>query len=504
MIKRLFKHSVWLGLVGATLVLTLLIHSPAMPRARYAYAKDVAPTAPATPLHYTDLKFPPLPEIQIPKYVRYQLENGLVVYLMQDRQLPLVRGTALFRTGSRLEPANKVGLADITGTTMRTGGTLTHSADELNKLLEQRAAAIETSMGTSSGSASFDTLSKDTETVFQLFADVIQNPAFAVDKIDLAKNQLKGAIARRNDDPDDIAGREFSKLIYGATSPYARTVEYSTLNAISRDDILNFHQTYIRPDTTILGIVGDFDLEPMKALVSQYFGNWQVNTPKPNLPVPTANQKQTEAAFLVDQPQLTQSNILLGHLGGKFNSPDYPALSVMNGVLNGFGGRLFNNIRSKQGLAYSVYGSWNAGYDYPGLFIAGGQTRTDTTIPFIQSLLKEIERIRTSSVTPEELAYAKESILNSFVFKFENPSQTLTRLMTYEYYDYPPSFIFDYQKQVKATTAADVQRVANQYLQPDKILTLVVGNGKVIQPNLKDLGEKVQVIDITIPDPSKS
>jgi zinc protease len=359
-------------------------------------------------------------------------------------------------------------------------------------------------MGTSSGSASFDTLSKDTETVFQLFADVIQNPAFTVDKIDLAKNQLKGAIARRNDDPDDIAGREFSKLIYGATSPYARTVEYSTLNAISRDDILNFHQTYIRPDTTILGIVGDFDLEPMKALVSQYFGTWQVNTPKPDLPVPTANQKQTEAAFLVDQPQLTQSNILLGQLGGKFNSPDYPALSVMNGVLNGFGGRLFNNIRSKQGLAYSVYGSWNAGYDYPGLFIAGGQTRTDTTIPFIQSLLKEIERIRTSSVTPEELAYAKESILNSFVFKFENPSQTLTRLMTYEYYDYPPSFIFDYQKQVKATTAADVQRVANQYLQPDKILTLVVGNGKVIQPNLKDLGEKVQVIDITIPDPSKS
>jgi zinc protease len=397
-----------------------------------------------------------------------------------------------------------VGLADITGTTMRTGGTLAHSADELNKLLEQRAAAIETSMGTSSGSASFDTLSKDTETVFQLFADVIQNPAFTVDKIDLAKNQLKGAIARRNDDPDDIASREFSKLIYGATSPYARTIEYSTLNAISRDDIVNFHQTYIRPDTAILGIVGDFDLEPMKALVSQYFGTWQVNTPKPDLPVPTANQKQTEAAFLVDQPQLTQSNILLGQLGGKFNSPDYPALSVMNGVLNGFGGRLFNNIRSKQGLAYSVYGSWNAGYDYPGLFIAGGQTRTDTTIPFVQSLLKEIERIRTTSVTPEELAYAKESILNSFVFKFENPSQTLTRLMTYEYYDYPPSFIFDYQKQIKATTAADVQRVANQYLQPDKILTLIVGNGKVLQPNLKDLGEKVQTIDITIPDPPKS
>jgi zinc protease len=423
---------------------------------------------------------------------------------MEDRQLPLVRGTALFRTGSRLEPANKVGLADITGTTLRTGGTLTHSADELNRLLEQRAAAIETSIGAASGSASFDTLSKDTEIVLQLFADVIQNPAFAPDKIDLAKTQLKGAIARRNDDPDDIASREFSKLIYGQNSPYARTVEYSTLQAISRDDVVNFHQTYIRPDQAILGIVGDFDTEQMKALVKEYFGNWQVNSPKPNLPVPLAKQQKIEEAFLVDQPQLTQSNILLGHLGGELNSPDYPALSVMNGVLNGFGGRLFNDIRSKQGLAYSVYGSWNAAYDYPGLFIAGGQTRTDTTIPFIQSLLKEIERIRTTSISPEELAYAKESILNSFVFKFENPSQTLTRLMTYEYYDYPKDFIFEYQNKVKATTAADVQRVAQKYLQPDKLLTLIVGNGKVIQPNLKNLGKKVQIIDVTIPDPPKS
>lgn len=465
-----------------------------------AIAKDVSPS----PQHYTELQYPPLPELKIPAYDRFVLDNGLVVFLMQDHELPLVKGTALFRAGSRWEPGNKAGLAEMTGNTMRTGGTQAHSADELNKILEQRAAAIETAIGNSSGSASFDVLTKDLETVFSLFAEVIQTPIFAPDKIDLTRTQMTGGIARRNDDPDDIASREFGKLIYGETSPYARSVEYKTLAAISREDVVNFHQTYIRPETTILGIVGDFDTQQMKALIQEKFGSWQATTPKPNLTVPIANQKTTDGVFVADQPDLTQSNILLGQIGGELRDPNYPALSVMNGVLSGFGGRLFNNIRSKQGLAYSVFGSWNAAYDYPGIFVAGGQTRTDATVPFVQSLQQEIERIRTSPVTEEELAYAKESILNSFVFKFENPSQTLTRLMTYEYYDYPKDFIFEYQKNVKATAIADIQRVAQKYLKPDQMVIMVVGNGKQIEPTLKALKETVKTIDVTIPTPPKS
>lgn len=486
----------WLGLVVMTLVLTLFIHGTAI-------AKDNPPPT-NTPRHYTDLQFPPLPEVKLPPYERYELKNGIVVYLMEDHQLPLVKGTALFRTGSRWEPSNQVGLADITGTVWRLGGTQAHPADKLNQLLEQRAAAIETSIGVSSGSASFDVLGKDVATVFPLFAEVVESPAFAADQVELAKTQARGAIARRNDDPDDIASREFGKLIYGAESPYARIAEYSTLENIRQESIRQFYQTYIRPQGTILGIVGDFEPQQMKAWIEQYFGDWQVKTPAPNLKVPSATQQNQDEVFLVDQTQLTQSNILLGQLGGKISSPDYPALTVMNGVLNGFGGRLFNNIRSKQGLAYSVYGVWNAAYDYPGIFVAGGQTRTDATVPFIQSLFKEVERIRTTPISPEELAYAKESILNSFVFRFENPSQTLTRLMTYEYYGYPKDFIFDYQRKVKATTIADVQRVAEKYLQPDKMVTLVVGNGQPIQPTLKALNENIQTIDVTIPNPKKS
>jgi zinc protease len=158
-----------------------------------------------TARHYTELEFEPLGEIQFPDYERYELKNGLVVYLMEDHELPLVSGSATFRTGSRFEPANQVGLASITGEAMRLGGTATVAPDQLNQALEQRAAAIETGIDTNAGSASFSVLTEDLEAVFTLFADVIQRPAFASDKVDFLKNQYAGGIARRNDDPGGMS-----------------------------------------------------------------------------------------------------------------------------------------------------------------------------------------------------------------------------------------------------------------------------------------------------------
>ncbi len=449
--------------------------------------------------HYTELTFAPLPEPKLPKYERYVLNNGMVVYLMEDHELPLVKGTALIRTGGRWEPADKVGLAKLTGEVMRSGGTAKHTADELNQMLEQRAASVEISINEVAGNASFDALKEDVETVLQLFAEVLQEPVFAADKLELAKTQERGRIARRNDDPEEIAQREFKKLIYGQDSPYARTTEYATLNNISREDLLKFKEQFFHPNNMILGIVGDFDPKKMKELIQARFGDWK---PKPNFikPQPPKVAPVTSSGvFAVNQPQLTQSNILIGHLGGQFNSPDYPALDVLNGVLNGFGGRLFNEVRSRQGLAYSVYGYWSPRYDYPGMFIAGGQTRSDATVQFVKALQAEIKRLQTQPISSQELAFAKESTLNSFVFNFEDPAQILLRLMRYEYYGYPQDFLFRYQKAVAATTAADVQRVARKYLHPENLTILVVGNQAAINPPLTQLATRVIPIDITIP-----
>jgi zinc protease len=451
--------------------------------------------------HYTDLKFPPLTDVKLPKYERYVLKNGMVVYLMEDHQLPLVSGSVIIRTGDRFESGTQVGLASLVGTVMRTGGTKKHSADQLNQMLEQRAAAVETGIDDSAGSASFSTLREDLDTVFGLFAEVIREPIFAQDKLDLAKTQEKGQIARRNDSPDGIAGREFKKLIYGQDSPYARTTEYATLDNISRPDLIKFYQQYYHPTNMILGIVGDFEPQKIKSLIQANLGNWEADTQaatkSPTLP--KVSQAKSGGVFFINQPQLTQSNILIGHLGGQFNSADYPALDVLNGVLNGFGGRLFNEIRTRQGLAYSVYGAWSPRYDYPGMFIAGGQTRSDATVQFVNAIQAEVKRIQAQPVTSEELAFAKESTLNSFVFNFQDPKQTLSRLIRYEYYGYPADFLFRYRRAVETTTVADIQRVAKQYLQPDKFVTLVVGNQKDINPPLTQLSAQVTAIDVTIP-----
>ncbi|BAZ39836.1 peptidase M16-like protein [Calothrix sp. NIES-4101] len=454
--------------------------------------------------HYTELRLPPLPDVKLPKYDRFTLNNGMVVYLMEDHELPLVNGRAVIRTGDRWEAGDKVGLAQLVGTVMRTGGTLKRTPDQVNEMLEQRAAAVETDIGESMGTASFQTLSEDLDTVFGLYAEVLREPAFAADKLELAKTQEGGKISRRNDDPDDIAQREFKKVIYGKTSPYARTTEYSTLAKITRDDLVKFYQQYFFPNNMILGIVGDFDSQKMKSLIQAKFGNWKASPTPIKAELPKVAQANASGIYFVNQPQLTQSNILIGHLGGQFNSPDYAALDVLNGVLNGFGGRLFNEVRSRQGLAYSVYGYWNPKYDYPGMFIAGGQTRSDATVQFIKSIKTEIKKLQAEPVTAKELAFAKDSTLNSFVFNFQDPSQVLSRLMRYEYYGYPADFLFTYRKQVEATTAADVQKVAQKYLKPDSLITLVVGNQKAIEPPLSQLANQVTAIDVTIPAPPQS
>lgn len=463
------------------------------------------PAQSATPKHYTDLKFPPIPDVTLPKYTQFNLANGMSVYLMEDHELPLVGGTALIRTGDRLEPADKVGLSDIMATVMRTGGTQKHSGDELNQFLERRAASIETSMSEASGGAGFSALAEDLEPVFDLFAEVLRSPAFPETKVALAKVQQRGGIARRNDDPNGIAGREVSKLIYGETSPYARTVEFSTLDNITRSDLVSFYQQYYSPQNILLGIVGDFESAKVRRLVEAKFADWQASTTAAKPALPAVSQAKTGGIFLVDQPQLTQSSVQIGHLGGQLSSPDYAALSVMNGVLNGFGGRLFNEVRSRQGLAYSVYASWRPSFDYPGTFLAGGQTRSEATVPFIRSVFSEIERIRTTPVSATELAYAKDTVLNSFIFNFQDPAQTLSRLLRYEYFGYPKDFIFQYRKGVEATTIADVQRVAKTYLKPENLVTLVVGSSKQIQPPLSSLSPNARVtaIDVTIPPPRK-
>ena len=209
-----------------------------------------------TPPSYKDLKYPPLPEIKIPNVATFTLANGMKLYLLENHELPLVSGFALVRTGNLFDPPDKVGLAGMTGTVLRTGGSKTKTGDELDVELENIAASVESSIGETSGRVSFSCLKENTDEVLGVFLDLLTTPEFRQQKIDLAKNQARSQIARRNDSPNGIAGREFDDLVYGKNTPYGWRTEYATIDRIQRDDIVAFYQRYYFPANIMLAVRG--------------------------------------------------------------------------------------------------------------------------------------------------------------------------------------------------------------------------------------------------------
>jgi len=450
-----------------------------------------------------DLTYPSLPDFETPDPRRLELDNGMVVFLLEDRELPQVNAAARIGVGSVYEPGEQRGLASITGTVMRTGGTASMSSDSLNRTLENIGATVETSIGTTSGSAFMSTLSDHVDTVLPVFAEVLRRPAFAEEKVQQAKKQQKSGISRRNDNARQIAFREFDKLVYGEESPYARNPQYYTVDRISRQDLVDFHDRYVHPNNVILSVWGDFDADAMAERLREQFGDW---TAPDDFAPPTPPQPTTERAYsvnVVSKSDVNQSTILMGHPGSLTrDAPDYPAVTLMNEVLSGgFSGRLFQNVRREKGLAYSVFGSYTANYNRPGRFYAGIFSKSETTVEAATAVLDEVDRMREVAPTDEELSLAKDSYLNSFVFNFDTKREVLSRRMTYEFYDYPADFLRRTRNRIEDVSADDVQRVAREYLHPDASHILVVGNREDFSDSLSALTEEgaVNEIDISIP-----
>ncbi len=452
-----------------------------------------------------DLKFPALREVKIPDVETFTLPNGMKVYLLENHELPLISGTALVRTGNLFDPPEKVGLAGLTGSVMRTGGTKTKTGDALDATLESMAASVEAGIGETSGSVSFNALKENTDEVLAIFKDVLTNPEFRQDRLDLAKTQSKSAISRRNDDADGISDREFASIVYGRNTPYGWDETYEAVDNIKREDLQAFYKRYFFPANIRLAVSGDFKSAEMKAKLEKLFADWTVKA-DPVPPFPQVQRQQgAPGVYQGTKTEVTQSFFNVGHLGGMFRDKDYPALSVMSDILGGgFASRLFLEVRTRKGLAYSVGGGWGANYGHPGLFRISGSTKSASTVDALKAIREEVDKIRTAEVTDQELQTAKGAVLNSFVFNFDHPRKVLNRVVTYDYYGYPKDFIFQYQKGVEAATKADVLRVAKENLHPEQFTIVAVGNPKDFGAPLSALG-KVTELDLTIPQPgSKS
>ena len=457
------------------------------------------PQATAQATNWQQIPIPSLPAFHPQQPKRIELSNGLVIFLQEDHELPLIEGSARIRGGSSNEPAGKVGLVDIFGEVWRTGGTKMQTGDQLDDFLEVRAAKVETGGGSDSTTISLSCLKGDFDDVFKVFVDLLQNPEFRTDKLDLAQKQADDSISRRNDEIAGIASRESSKLAYGANNPYAREPEYSTVAAIARQDLLDWHKTYVQPNRIILGISGDFDAGVMEAKLRAAFEAW----PKgPTLPKDEIQfQSAKPGYYLIPKEDVNQSSIHMVTLGTTRSNPDYYAIAIFNEAFGGgFSSRLFNDVRTKRGLAYDVGGGIGTNFGHPGIlqFVVG--TKSQSTIESIQALDEDIDNLAKQPITDNEIKQAKDAILNAFIFRLDSPDKVMAERMTYEFYGYPPDWLDKFPAEIQKVTAADVNRVASKYVHRDQLAVLVVGNTKQFDKPLSSLGP-VKEIDITIPSP---
>ncbi|HSG05626.1 MAG TPA: pitrilysin family protein, partial [Nitrospiria bacterium] len=312
----------------------------------------------------------PVVEFHPPKGERVVLDSGMILYLLEDHELPLIKINAMVRTGGVYEPADKVGLASLTGEVMRTGGTVEVSGDRMDEELEFIAASLSSVIGRDSGYASLNILKKDFKRGLELFAGMMMDPAFPEEKLDLAKKQALEEIRRRNDQPSRIANRAFFKAVYGLNHPLARQDSLESIGKITREDLVRFHAAHYRPDAVIMAVSGDFETKAMISRVEQAFSGW--NPGEGELPGLPEIQRPFEPSVRLVEKDLTQTHIRVGHLGIRQDDPDYFAVSILDDILGsgGFQSRLFKEVRTNLGLAYSVGSVFSPGKLERGVFVA--------------------------------------------------------------------------------------------------------------------------------------
>ena len=443
-------------------------------------------------LEFEPIQFkPPVPE-------KHVLSNGMVLYLLEDHELPVFDISGLVKTGTIYDPADKIGLASIFASVMRTGGTISREPDTLNEELESMAASVETGMSPEYGSVSLSTMAEDIEKGLEIFADVLRHPAFREEKLELQKQQAIEAIRRRNDNPIQLAWRNFSAILYGMDHPFGWYSEIDDVESITVEDLKNFHRKYYHPNNTMLAITGDFDTQTLITQLEKAFDGWKqsdVELPTiseiENAPIPSVNYIHKE---------LPQTTMLIGHYGIK-RTPDFPdffALRVMNDILGegGFTSRLMSEVREKHGLAYMVGSLMSMSfYTNPGEWFAYTQTRTEKTAEALALIINVVSDLRENPVPSDELQRTKDSLINSFVFSFESSSQIAFQQMMLAYRGFAPDFLETYTDKIAGVTADDVQNVAQKYLHPDALTIVAVGNQANFDRPLSEFGD-VNVIEI--------
>ena len=439
------------------------------------------------------MTFPAL-HFSIPKAERVLLKNGTPVFLLQDHELPIVTVSALIHTGSVYDPTAKSGLAALTGSLLRGGGTASQTPAELDAELEFMASAVESSFGSDLGMVSLSSLTKNLDRTLQIFSDVLFHPRFDEKRLEVAKRQAFEMLRRQNDDPKEIGDRELQKALY-AGHPLGVVPTAATLSAIKRSDLQAFQLCFVRPDNMILTVAGDFDRTTMLASLNRLIGQLK---PEGRLQLPEVPQVKLQfaPAVLYAPKQVNQTVIRLGHLGITKDDPDLYAIRVLDFILGGsFTSRLMMEIRTNQGLAYNVGSHFDVGRHFIGSFSAETETKAEATAKTINLMTSIIAGVRKEPVTEQELKLAKDSIINSFLFGFTTPGSIVTQQARLEFYGYQPDYLDRYRERIAAVTREDLLRAARKHLHPDSFKLVVVGDQRAFDKPLATFGS-VTTLDL--------
>ncbi len=467
----------------------------------------LAQSIPAHPreLAFEDLSFEP-PDAATH---RHELSNGVVLYVVPDHSLPLVTVSALVRTGEYLDPAGKPGVASLTGSQMRAGGTTSLTPADYDEEAAFLAANISNSIGDTSGRASVNCLTKDLDASLDLLFDMLRHPRFDQARLDLAKSQVLQQMERRNDSTQSIEVREWRRLLRGDDHFTTEPTTRASLDAITREDLVAFHREYYHPGNFIFAVSGDVEPDAIAAKLESQMADWPARAAV-TTPVPAPTHQLEPGVYLVDKPDVNQGRVVIGHLGTMRDNPDRYALMVMNDILGGggFAARLLTRIRSDEGLAYSAYSSFGLGTYYPGAFRVSYQSRSETVVRAAAIVREELDRIRSGVVSEAELRTSKASFVGTFSRNFSSAASTAGLFANDEFTGRDPSYLTSYRDNISAVSGDDVLRVAREYLDPEKLVFLIVGDKSTIEAGDPDNPEFTldgltggDVVEIALPDP---
>ncbi len=440
------------------------------------------------------LTYPPL-DFTFPEVETRTLENGVQLYLKQDDELPLVQVTALLGSGTIGVSRDLTGFGGVFSETLRTGGTAAYSPDRLEERLDALAANLSAGAGALTCQLNLSVRAEDLQEGLAILVELLRRPSFDPDSLELARLKSLENVRRQNDLPRSVAQRLLRASLY-PDHPLGDSPTQESLSRITQDQLVDFHQQHFAPNNLMLAISGDFENDALLDMLQELLGEW---TPHETAvqPLPPV-QASTAGAIQVVDKELSQTTILLGDLGLTKDNPDMYAVRVMNYILGGggFNSRLMQEIRSNRGLAYSVYSYFQIGRKLPGTFVASTETQNASVGEVLALMRQIIQDLREQPVSEAELRLAKDSLINSFVFGFDDSHAVTTQKMRLDLFDYPADYLQRYRDHIAAVTVADVLRVAQKYLQPKRQQIILVGTAEEFSAELVDFGLPVRQVTV--------